>query len=133
MTKFQLGIWPSAPRGMVSNVVVKLPDQARNQEATFTIEDTTGRRGVHLLGGLGQCGVIQEDVIAKIKGKLARHNDQEAKSMVFEIEAIELSEDDVRPSHLPNCAFPPRLFDSSSLPATVSCDRIPAATAWCCS
>ena len=105
MTKFQLGDLTERTKeiksavfvGMVSNVVVKLTKRGTKM-ATFTIEDTTGHMECICFKYEDNAECIQEDVIAKIKGKF-EHNDRGSQIMVFEMEAIELSEDDVRPSH----------------------------------
>ena len=119
MTKFQLGDLAERTKeiksavfvGMVSNVVVKLTKRGTKM-ATFTIEDTTGHMECICFKYEDNAECIQEDVIAKIKGKF-EHNDRGSQIMVFEMEAIELSEDDVRPSHLELCV-PSSAFDSSS-------------------
>ena len=119
MTKFQLGDLaertkeiPSAVFvGMVSNVVVKLTRRGTKM-ATFTIEDTTGHMECICFKYEDNADCIQEDMIVKIKGKF-EHNDRGSQIMAFEMEAIELSEDDVRPSHLELCV-PSSAFDSSS-------------------
>ena len=119
MTKFQLGDLTERTKeiksavfvGMVSNVVVKLTKRGTKM-ATFTIEDTTGHMECICFKYEDNAECIQEDVIAKIKGKF-EHNDRGSQIMVFEMEAIELSEDDVRPSHLELCV-PSSAFDSSS-------------------
>ena len=119
MTKFQLGDLAERTKeiksavfvGMVSNVVVKLTKRGTKM-ATFTIEDTTGHMECICFKYEDNAECIQEDVIAKIKGKF-EHNDRGSQIMVFEMEAIELSEDDARPSHLELCV-PSSAFDSSS-------------------
>ena len=119
MTKFQLGDLAERTKeiksavfvGMVSNVVVKLTKRGTKM-ATFTIEDTTGHMECICFKYEDNAECIQEDVIAKIKGKF-EHNDRGSQIMVFEMEVIELSEDDARPSHLELCV-PSSAFDSSS-------------------
>ena len=84
--------------GMISNVVVKNTKRGTKM-ATFTIEDVTGQMECICFKYEDYADVIQEDVIAKIKGKF-EHNDRGNQIMAFELEAIELSEEDARPSHL---------------------------------
>ena len=119
MTKFQLGDLAERTKeiksavfvGMVSNVVVKLTKRGTKM-ATFTIEDTTGHMECICFKYEDNAECIQEDVIAKVKGKF-EHNDRGSQIMVFEMEAIELSEDDMRPSHLELCVSS-SAFDSTS-------------------
>ena len=119
MTKFQLGDLAERTKeiksavfvGMVSNVVVKLTKRGTKM-ATFTIEDTTGHMECICFKYEDNAECIQEDVIVKVKGKF-EHNDRGSQIMVFEMEAIELSEDDMRPSHLELCVSS-SAFDSTS-------------------
>ena len=67
--------------------------------ATFTLEDTTGHIECICFKYEDYADVIQEDVIAKVKGKF-EHSDRGNQIMAFELEAIELNEEDARPSHL---------------------------------
>lgn len=106
MTKYRLGDLAERTKeiksavfvGMVSNVVVKLTKRGTKM-ATFTLEDTTGHMECICFKYDDFAEVIQEDVIAKVKGKF-EHNDRGNQIMVFEAESIELSEEDALPSHL---------------------------------
>ena len=76
--------------------------------ATFTIEDTTGHMECICFKYDENAEAIHEDAIVKIKGKF-EHSDRGNQIMAFEIEEIELNEEDARPSHLqlnvPSCEF----------------------------
>lgn len=106
MTKFQLADLEERTKeiksavfvGMISNVVVKLTKRGTKM-ATFTLEDTTGHIECICFKYEDYADVIQEDVIAKVKGKF-EHSDRGNQIMAFELEAIELNEEDARPSHL---------------------------------
>lgn len=97
---------PSRPRrsrtgvfvGMISNVATKLTKRGTKM-ATFTLEDTTGSIECICFKYDDFAEVIQEDVIAKIKGKF-ESGDRGNQIMAFELEALELNEEDARPSHL---------------------------------
>lgn len=118
MTKFQLGDLAERTKeiksatfvGMISNVVVKLTKRGTKM-ATFTLEDTTGHIECICFKYDDFAEVIQEDVIAKIKGKF-EHNDRGSQIMCFELEALELSEEDARPSHL-ELRVPSGAFDAT--------------------
>ena len=115
MTKFQLGDLAERTKeiksatfvGMVSNVVTKLTKRGTKM-ATFTIEDTTGHIECICFKYNENAEAIHEDAIVKIKGKF-EHSDRGNQIMAFEIEEIELNEEDARPSHLqlnvPSCEF----------------------------
>ena len=115
MTKFQLGDLAERTKeiksatfvGMVSNVVTKLTKRGTKM-ATFTIEDTTGHMECICFKYDENAEAIHEDAIVKIKGKF-EHSDRGNQIMAFEIEEIELNEEDARPSHLqlnvPSCEF----------------------------
>ena len=106
MTKFQLGDLAERTKeiksavfvGMVSGVVTKLTKRGTKM-ATFNLEDTTGHIECICFKYEENAEAIQEDAIVKIKGKF-EHNDRGNQIMAFEVEAIELNEEDVRPSHL---------------------------------
>ena len=84
--------------GMVSNVVVKLTKRGTKM-ATFTLEDTTGHMECICFKYDDNAAAIQEDAIVKVKGKF-EHNDRGSQIMAFEMEVLELSEEDARPAHL---------------------------------
>ena len=67
--------------------------------ATFTLEDTTGHVDAICFKYDDNAEAIQEDAIVKVKGKF-EHSDRGNQLIAYEMEVIELSEDDVRPSHL---------------------------------
>ncbi len=96
--------------GMISNVVVKLTKRGTKM-ATFTLEDTTGSIECICFKYDDFAEVIQEDVIAKIKGKF-ESGDRGNQIMAFELEALELNEEDARPSHL-ELSVPSRAFDQN--------------------
>ncbi|WP_165055250.1 MULTISPECIES: DNA polymerase III subunit alpha [unclassified Adlercreutzia] len=106
MTKYQLGDLAERTKeiknatfvGMISNVVVKLTKRGTKM-ATFTLEDTTGHVECICFKYDDYAEIIQEDVIAKVKGKF-EHSDRGNQIMCFELESIELSDEDARPAHL---------------------------------
>ena len=106
MTKYQLGDLAERTKeiksavfvGMISNVVTKLTKRGTKM-ATFTLEDTTGHIEAICFKYDENAEAIQEDAIVKVKGKF-EHNDRGNQIMAFEVEAIELSDADARPSHL---------------------------------
>ncbi len=106
MTKYQLGDLAERTKeiksavfvGMVSGVVTKLTKRGTKM-ATFNLEDTTGHIECICFKYDENAAAIQEDAIVKVKGKF-EHNDRGNQIMAFEVEAIELSEEDARPSHL---------------------------------
>ncbi len=106
MTKFQLGDLAERTKeiksatfvGMMSTVVTKLTKRGTKM-ATFTLEDTTGHIECICFKYDENAEAIQEDAIVKIKGKF-EHSDRGNQIMAFEVEAIELNEEDARPSHL---------------------------------
>ena len=121
MTKFQLGDLAERTKeiksavfvGMISNVVVKLTKRGTKM-ATFTLEDTTGHMECICFKYGDFADVIQEDVIAKVKGKF-EHSDRGNQIMAFEIEAIELNEGDALPSHLELCVSSTKFDQNNSL------------------
>lgn len=105
MTKFQIGDLAERTKttsgvfvGMVSGVVTKLTKRGTKM-ATFNLEDTTGHIECICFKYDENAEAIQEDAIVKIKGKF-EHNDRGNQIMAFEMETIELSDADARPSHL---------------------------------
>lgn len=106
MTKYQLGDLAERTKeiksavfvGMVSNVVTKLTKRGTKM-ATFSLEDTTGYIECICFKYDENAEAIQEDAIVKIKGKF-EHSDRGNQIMAFEVESLELSEDDARSSHL---------------------------------
>ena len=106
MTKYQLGDLAERTKeiksavfvGMVSGVAVKLTKRGTKM-ATFNLEDTTGHIECICFKYDENAEAIQEDAIVKVKGKF-EHNDRGNQIMAFEVEVIELNEEDARPSHL---------------------------------
>ena len=106
MTKWQIGDLADREKeiksavfvGMISNVVVKLTKRGTKM-ATFTLEDTTGSIEAITFKYEDFADAIQEDAIVKIKGKF-EHNDRGNQIMAFEVERIELSEEDALPQRL---------------------------------
>lgn len=106
LTKFQLGDLAERTKeiksavfvGMVSAVATKLTKRGTKM-ATFSLEDTTGHIECICFKYEDNAEAIQEDAIVKIKGKF-EHSDRGNQIMAFEVEAIELNEEDARPSHL---------------------------------
>ena len=103
MTQFQFGelmdrtaeIKSATFVGMVSNVVTKLTKRGTRM-ATFTLEDTTGSIEC-ITFKYDECGeAVVEDAIVKVKGKF-EHSDRGNQIIVYEVEAIELSEEAARP------------------------------------
>ena len=84
--------------GMISGVNVRLTKRGTKM-ATFTLEDQTG--SVECItfkyDDFAEC--VQEDAIVKIKGKF-ECGDRGSQIMAFEMEAIELGEQDMLPSGL---------------------------------
>lgn len=106
MTKFSLGDLADREKdiasatfvGMVSTVVTKLTKRGTKM-ATFTLEDTTGHVDSICFKYDDNAEALQEDAIVKVKGKF-EHSDRGNQLIAYEMEVIELSEDDARPSHL---------------------------------
>ncbi len=106
MTKYQLGdlaertqeIKSATFVGMVSGVVTKMTKRGTKM-ATFTLEDTTGSVECICFKYDENAEAIQEDAIVKVKGKF-EHNDRGNQIMAFEMEVIELGEEDARPLRL---------------------------------
>ena len=115
MTKFQIGeladrtqdIKSAVFVGMVSNVATKMT-KTNNRMATFTLEDTTGSVECITFKYSDMADVIVEDAIVRLKGKF-EHGDRGNQVIVYEAEAIELSEDALRPAQMelrvPSCDF----------------------------
>ncbi len=106
MTKWQIGDLADREKeiksatfvGMISNVVVKLTKRGTKM-ATFTLEDTTGSIEAISFKYDDFADAIQEDAIVKVKGKF-EHNDRGNQIMAFEVERIELSDEDALPQRL---------------------------------
>ncbi|HIS41203.1 MAG TPA: DNA polymerase III subunit alpha, partial [Candidatus Aphodovivens avistercoris] len=106
MTKWQIGDLADREKeiksavfvGMVSGVVTKLTKRGTKM-ATFTLEDTTGSIECICFKYEENAEAIHEDAIVKIKGKF-EHNDRGNQIMAFEVESIELSDEDLRPRRL---------------------------------
>ncbi len=106
MTKFSLGDLAERERdipnavfvGMVSGVVTKLTKRGVRM-ANFTLEDTTGHVECVCFKYEDNAEALQEDAIVRIKGKF-EHSDRGNQLLAYEIETVELDEEDARPSHL---------------------------------
>ena len=118
ITKYQLGDLAERTKeiksavfvGMVSNVVTKLTKRGTKM-ATFDLEDTTGHIECICFKYEENAEAIQEDAIVKIKGKF-EHSDRGNQIMAFELETLELSEEDARPRRL-ELSVPMSAFDQS--------------------
>ena len=118
ITKYQLGDLAERTKeiksavfvGMVSNVVTKLTKRGTKM-ATFELEDTTGHIECICFKYDENAEAIQEDAIVKIKGKF-EHSDRGNQIMAFEMETLELSEEDARPRRL-ELSVPMSAFDQS--------------------
>ena len=118
ITKWQLGDLAERTKeiksavfvGMISNVATKLTKRGTKM-ATFTLEDTTGSIECICFKYEENAEAIQEDAIVKIKGKF-ESGDRGNQIMAFELEALELNEEDARPSHL-ELRVPSRSFDQN--------------------
>ncbi len=118
ITKYQLGDLAERTKeiksavfvGMVSNVVTKLTKRGTKM-ATFELEDTTGHIECICFKYEENAEAIQEDAIVKIKGKF-EHSDRGNQIMAFELEMLELSEEDARPRRL-ELSVPMSAFDQS--------------------
>ncbi len=118
ITKYQLGDLAERTKeiksavfvGMVSNVVTKLTKRGTKM-ATFDLEDTTGHIECICFKYEENAEAIQEDAIVKIKGKF-EHSDRGNQIMAFEMETLELSEEDARPRRL-ELSVPMSAFDQS--------------------
>jgi len=104
MTKYQIGeladrtseIKSATFVGMISSVVTKLTKRG-NRMATFNLEDTTGSIECITFKYDDVADAVVEDAIVKVKGKF-EHGDRGNQIIVYEVEAIELSEEDLRPA-----------------------------------
>jgi len=115
LTKYQLGDLAERTQeiksgtfvGMISNVVTKITRKGTRM-ATFSLEDTTGAVDCILFKYDQFADAIQEDAVVKVKGKF-EPSDRGNQIMVFEVEVIELNEEDVRPAnfelHVPAASF----------------------------
>ncbi len=115
LTKYSIGDLADRDRdiksatfvGMISGVVTK-PTKRGTRMATFTLEDTTG--SVECItfkyDDFSEC--IAEDEVVKVKGKF-EHGERGNQIIAYEIERVELTEEDARPSNLelrvPACEF----------------------------
>ncbi len=118
ITKYQLGDLAERTKeiksavfvGMISNVVTKLTKRGTKM-ATFDLEDTTGHIECICFKYDENAEAIQEDAIVKIKGKF-EHSDRGNQIMAFELETLELNEEDARPRRL-ELSIPMAAFDQS--------------------
>ena len=118
ITKYQLGDLAERTKeiksavfvGMVSGVVTKLTKRGTKM-ATFSLEDTTGHVECICFKYDDNADAIQEDAIVKIKGKF-EHSDRGNQIIVYEMEVLELSEEDAKPRQLQICV-PMASFDQS--------------------
>ena len=118
LTKFQLGDLAERTKeirsavfvGMISGVVTKLTKRGTKM-ATFDLEDTTGHVECICFKYDDNAEAIREDAIVKVKGKF-EHSDRGNQILAFEVEAIELSEEDAKPRHL-ELQVPMASFDQS--------------------
>lgn len=100
MSKFRLGDLAERERdiknatfvGMVSTVATKLTKKGTRM-ATFKLEDTTGSVECICFKYEDNADAIQEDAIVKIKGKF-EISDRGSQLMAFDVERIELDEDE---------------------------------------
>ena len=103
MTKYQIGdlmdrtqeIKSATFVGMISAVVQKLTKRGTRM-ATFTLEDTTGSIECITFKADDMGDALVEDAIVKVKGKF-EHSDRGNQIIVYEIEALELTEEAARP------------------------------------
>ena len=103
MTKYQLADLAERTReirsatfvGMVGNVATKLTKRGTKM-ATFTLEDTTGSIECICFKYDDFAEAIYEDAIVAVKGKF-EHSDRGNQIIAYEVKAIDLSEEDVRP------------------------------------
>ncbi len=106
ITKYQLGDLAERTKeirnatfvGMVSGVATKLTKRGTKM-ATFNLEDTTGHIECICFKYDDYAELIEEDSIVKVKGKF-EHSDRGNQIMAFEIEGLELGEEDERPLHM---------------------------------
>ncbi len=105
MTKYQIGdladrtqeIKSATFVGMISSVVTKLTKRGTRM-ATFNLEDTTGSIECITFKYDEVSDAVVEDAIVKVKGKF-EHGDRGNQIIAYEVEVIELSEDDLRPAN----------------------------------
>ena len=106
LTKYQIGDLAERTKeirsatfvGMVSNVETKLTKRGTKM-ANFTLEDTTGEIDCICFKYDENAESIQEDAIVKVKGKF-EHTDRGNQIVAYEMENLELSEEDAKPSRL---------------------------------
>ena len=84
--------------GMVSGVTTKLT-KTGNRMATFTLEDTSGSMECICFKYSDFADIIMEDAVVKIKGKF-EHGDRGSQIIAYEVEAIELDDENTKPQHL---------------------------------
>ena len=80
---------------MISNIVTKLTKRGTRM-ATFTLEDTTGSIECITFKYDDVAAAVVEDAIVRVKGKF-EHGDRGNQIIVYEVEAIELSDEELRP------------------------------------
>jgi DNA polymerase-3 subunit alpha len=120
MSKFRLGDLAERTReiktatfvGMISNVVTKLTKRGTRM-AQFTLEDTTGSVECISFKYDDYADAIEEDAVVKIKGKF-EHSDRGNQIIAYEVERIELNEEDARPQNL-ELKVPAKLFNQTSV------------------
>ncbi len=84
--------------GMISNVSDR-PTKRGTRMATFTLEDTTGSIECITFKFDDYREFIAEDEVVMVKGSY-EHGDRGNQLKVFEVERVELNEEDARPSNL---------------------------------
>ena len=84
--------------GMVSGVTTKLT-KTGNRMATFTLEDTSGSMECICFKYSDFADIIMEDAVVKIKGKF-EHGDRGSQIIAYEVEAIELDDENTKPQHI---------------------------------
>ena len=106
MTKYSLGDLAERERdiksatfvGMISGVATK-PTKRGTRMATFSLEDTTGSVECITFKYDDFSEFIAEDEIVQVKGKF-EHGERGNQIIAYEIERVELNEEDARPSNL---------------------------------
>ncbi|NHM15384.1 DNA polymerase III subunit alpha [Eggerthellaceae bacterium zg-887] len=97
--------------GMISTVVTKLTKRGTKM-ANFSLEDTTGSVECICFKYEDYADAIVEDAIVKVKGKF-ECTDRGNQIMAFEVEALELSEEDAGP-HYFELRVPPEQMDQNT-------------------
>lgn len=67
--------------------------------ATFTLEDTSGSMECICFKYSDFADIIMEDAVVKIKGKF-EHGDRGSQIIAYEVEAIELDDENTKPQHI---------------------------------